>query len=159
MGPKPEKIIPTRDDVLKVFAEGEGPARHPMGTSDLARAVAEAHGGDWHDPFARLSRTTLVRLLEEMTVDRTLVMCLGEEWGEEGVSFYDQRPGVRYWTTRERSEEWRRRRTEEAADREQEARQVAADAYAVGFLRKRHPEEYRALVAEFFAELEKEQGK
>lgn len=145
------KIKATREDVLSVLAMPRF-ADRPLSAPEIAREIADMRGGEWADPFVRMSRNALVQLLEDMTLDFTLVMDLGGNWSASGVNFYDQRPGVRYWTTRELAREWRRKR--EAA--EQAARdsrlQEEAEQHAWRVLAERYPEEFAALVKDYRAE-------
>jgi hypothetical protein len=155
---KPEKIAVTRDAVLNAFAEGRTFAHRPLGITDIARNIAEAHDA-WQEPFTVISRATLVRVLHEVTGDGALVVRTGTQWFMEGVGFHDRRPSVRYWTTRERAEGWARTRAEEKRSAEEKQQAEEADQYAKGFLVERHREEYDALVAEYYTEREREQNR
>jgi hypothetical protein len=146
-----KKVKATREDVLQAFAPGTGKAEkwgvlRPLGTNEIARFIADERGGDWYEPYALLSRDALVQLLEEMTIDFTLVMDLGSGWRSAGITWHDQRAGQRYWTTRERAEEWTRERTAEREAREAEQREKEADRYAREHLVIRHRDEYEGLM-------------
>jgi hypothetical protein len=146
---KAEKITLTRESVLEAFAEGRTFAYRPLGITDIARNIAEARGS-WHDPFAVMSRAALVRLLDEMTEDGALVARTGTEWWSTvGVSWHDRRPSVRYWSTRERAEEWARKRAEEEEAAEVKRDAQEADRYAREHLVIRHAKEYEELIEEY----------
>lgn len=142
---KPERIAVTRGAVLDAFAEGRTFAYRPLGITDIARNIAEAHNA-WMEPFTVVSRATLVRVLKEMTDDGTLVVRTGSQWKNEGVGFHDRRPDVRYWSTRERVEGWERKRAEEVREAQEKEAAQEADRYARELLVIRHADEYEELI-------------
>lgn len=156
----PEKIIPTCDEVLALFADEArmAPSSRPLTIGEIARYVSSDYpGSNWDDPYKNMHRTALLHLVREMVDGGTLVVRTGEEWRRAGKTFYDQRGIVRYWTTPKLAEKWTRQLQEEEESSEKKELQKQADAYAKGLLVERHREEYDGLVAEYFAELKKEQ--
>lgn len=150
--PKHLKLTPTRENVLGAFAEGRTFAHRPLGVTDIARNIAEERDA-WQDPFTVMSRTALVRLLDEMTEDGALVARTGTQWwSTDGVDWHDRRPAARYWTTRERAEGWARKRKEEAAQRREAQLQEAAEEHARRVLAERYPEDFASLVHAYRAE-------
>ncbi|MDQ1041502.1 hypothetical protein QFZ75_008004 [Streptomyces sp. V3I8] len=142
----------TREDVLEVFADS-GRAhykmrRRPLSAPEIRRAVEDVQGGTVADyPFRKL--------LNALVADGSLTSRHGGGWRGLAPSMYDVRPNVTYYTRADVLAEWEKAR----ADAKTAALEEQANQYARGFLVERHRDEYEALKAEFYTELEKEQGK
>jgi hypothetical protein len=152
MTAKTEKIIPTREEVLALFNDKsrQTAASHPLTAGEIARYVSSEYpGSDWEDPYKNMHRTALIGLIREMADDGALVVRRGAEWREAGMTFYDQRNIVRYWTTPKLAEKWAQdRQGAEQADNERKHRQEA-DRYARELLVIRHGKEYDELIEDY----------
>jgi hypothetical protein len=157
MGDKAEKITVTRHDVMAAMTR---PNVSEMGTvADIARWVVTMVYGvekvyDGNTAMWHVKQADLRRLLASMADDGTLILRTGQEWYDRGAPTWLGRSNGHYYVLPEKAEEWAKEKAAKVA----EVRQQQADHYAKGLLAERHSDEYDALVAEFYAKLEKGQS-